>query len=424
MTEFVNYYEILQVSPTATLEEIKAAFRRLAREYHPDVNPNNPAAEVKFKQINQAYQILGDPHQRYLYDQQVNFKVDPSSPSPLTAEDYYRQGLTKIQRQSYLEAIKNFTKAIELNPNFLEAYLRRIEAFYKSGKDRQVLEDCQKVLQIHPNCSQAYYYLGCSRQRLGYTQSAIEAYSQAIFYQPYEAEFYHHRGLAYHELKSFSFAFNDLEKALYLSRQKRDYRLAHLIAKDFKKSALDLIKSRLKLGLLPFTFSFNVILNTLFNLKFIFTQPRQGLLESYYRLDQKQIIAVSLVNGCISYFLFSHLNLVNPNFFNFLPFLGLIFISFMSRTLGSRYGQFSGDLFVAGSSLLPLSFIGGLLTFFQEINPVLKITLVLLGLGYTAFILDTGLREIANLPKKLTLFLMPLMLVVISFPFWGLFSIL
>jgi len=64
----MDYYEVLQVERTATDAELKAAYRKLAMQYHPDRNPNNPDAEEKFKACSEAYQVLSDPDKRAAYD--------------------------------------------------------------------------------------------------------------------------------------------------------------------------------------------------------------------------------------------------------------------------------------------------------------------------------------------------------------------
>lgn len=63
-----NYYEALNLDKTATPEEIKKSYRKLARKYHPDINPNNKEAENKFKEISEAYAVLSDPEKRKQYD--------------------------------------------------------------------------------------------------------------------------------------------------------------------------------------------------------------------------------------------------------------------------------------------------------------------------------------------------------------------
>ncbi|MBW4441267.1 MAG: J domain-containing protein [Plectolyngbya sp. WJT66-NPBG17] len=68
-TNFKDYYQILGVSKSASADDIKKAFRKLARQYHPDVNPDDKAAEAKFKEVNEANEVLSDPDKRKKYDQ-------------------------------------------------------------------------------------------------------------------------------------------------------------------------------------------------------------------------------------------------------------------------------------------------------------------------------------------------------------------
>ena len=86
-----DYYEILGVKKSASADDIRKAFRKLARKYHPDVNPGDKSAEEKFKAISEANEVLSDPKKRKIYDQ-VGFYSDNIDPA--AAEAYARGGAT------------------------------------------------------------------------------------------------------------------------------------------------------------------------------------------------------------------------------------------------------------------------------------------------------------------------------------------
>ena len=73
--DFKDYYSTLGVAKTATPKEIKQAFRKLARQHHPDVNPGDKAAEAKFKEITEAYEVLRDPDKRARYDRDTAYAI-------------------------------------------------------------------------------------------------------------------------------------------------------------------------------------------------------------------------------------------------------------------------------------------------------------------------------------------------------------
>lgn len=89
MSKYEDFYKILGVQKTASEDEIKKAYRKLAMKYHPDKNPNDKAAEEKFKEISRAYETLKDPKRRKLYDQ---FGSNPSYAQHFHGFDPFRQG--------------------------------------------------------------------------------------------------------------------------------------------------------------------------------------------------------------------------------------------------------------------------------------------------------------------------------------------
>jgi len=100
--QYIDYYKLLGINKDATEKDIKKAYRKLARLYHPDVNPNNKEAEKKFKEINEAYEVLGNAENRKKYDK---YGKDWQH-----AEAYEKaEAQQKSQRQSYSNSQQNYS---------------------------------------------------------------------------------------------------------------------------------------------------------------------------------------------------------------------------------------------------------------------------------------------------------------------------
>src|SRR5512136_1972280 len=88
-----DYYEVLGVKKDASQDDIKKSFRQLARKYHPDLNKGSKEAEEKFKEINEAYQVLSDPQEKAQYDQVGHAEFRPGDTSgykPPSYDDLFR----------------------------------------------------------------------------------------------------------------------------------------------------------------------------------------------------------------------------------------------------------------------------------------------------------------------------------------------
>jgi curved DNA-binding protein len=146
-----NYYQILGVSRSATNEEIKKSFRKLARQYHPDVNPDDRQAEEKFKDINEAYDVLSDEAKRADYDALLsgrpNRRPRPSpprsnasygtAPPPRQPAEYWRDYSASTTKRT-----KVVGAASRPLPRDVEAKLiLPLEKAYRGGQERIRLED-------------------------------------------------------------------------------------------------------------------------------------------------------------------------------------------------------------------------------------------------------------------------------------------
>lgn len=308
-----DYYSILQLSPDATLNDIKIAFRRLAREYHPDLNPNDTETKEQFQYISEAYEVLSDPEKRHRYYLEhyvikYNEKQDrnyikalynhPPFTSNRRAEKLYNQGLKKIQHQQYTKAIDKYTQAIEIDPEFIAAYLKRCEAYNQLGNYHGILEDCYQIITINPAIIKAFYYQGRARYRLGFTQGAINSYSEVIRQNSHHAQSYYYRGIAYQNLQDIDSAIKDFKVAGNLFKAEGNEEACLMIKQHL--SSLNSSNSRLENLFEGCVQIVQNSLKTTGNLgkaaqKIKFLQSEEGLL-SIFKKKSKLIINLSKSN--------------------------------------------------------------------------------------------------------------------------------
>ena len=411
MPESKDYYKILQVSKQATSEEIKAAFRRLARQYHPDLNPDDKASSEKFREICEAYEALSEANGSYQGDRNPRNQAN----GQLSDRHFYVQGVEKALQKDYQGALDRFNQAIKLNPRFFEAYLKRCEVRYKLGDDRGVLEDCHQILQIN-SCPQAYYHQGRSRLRLGYPESAIEAYTEAIRLEDNYAQAYYYRGLAYQELKATASAVKDIQTAAQKFRSQGDlsgYQLATATLKNLNKGWNIGIVTKISSTLGDAVKALTIIVN-----------PGGGLLPAFARLVPEQAAVTGIVYGIIANLGFlggcalglSGLgDYFSLGLIGMMPFVSLVVTSAIARFVFGRRGGFAGDIFLAGATVLPL----GLLAL---VFPVLPLSFAVIAsvfaCCYTILLLYSGCTQISNLSEAKAAFVVPVILVISSWLFY------
>ena len=442
MANETDYYSILQVSPKATAEDIKLSFRRLARQYHPDLHPNQPETAEYFKQISQAYDVLSDEVKRRRYDRDLNFQAASNyrrttytSASYRTsrskvqkAQDFFVRGVAKSKKKEYRKAVKEYSQAIELDPNFIDAYLKRCEMRYKLGDNQGVLDDCSRIISISPAVPKAYYYQGRSRFSLGYVEAAIESYSEAIRQDKSYAQAHYYRGIAYQDLKDNLLALEDWQVAAELFRLEGNYGAYRLTKKNI--NALNRqyfgISSTFSGIANLFNNAVTILISYLFN-------PAGGLLPAFGRLSNFQATGIGLIYGvtadlCLtgsSYLLVGNPNNFVPSilsfslgqllFINLLPFLCLILSSFVVRLANDVRGDLAQDIFLAGTSLLPIALsllATGFVVGSSVISNLLLLTLLIFGFSYGILTLYTNCTQIIKLSEAKSSVLTPLMLAV------------
>ncbi|MBC5994215.1 tetratricopeptide repeat protein [Pontibacter cellulosilyticus] len=207
-----NYYSVLGISHTATTQEVKAAYKRLAIKYHPDKNQGNVLAEEMFKQINAAYQTLSNPNKRARYDlrlqyqrerqrvlrQQQAYQVDPryyQTRQPAgVSERYYRP----IRRETYKFSRKDWYITIAFVAGLLTfSLLLKVVMDYVTGEDK--------------------YKTALTYIADGKYSSAHRLLSDAIHFMPENADAYEARAMIELDVyENYPAALDDLNKALKL----------------------------------------------------------------------------------------------------------------------------------------------------------------------------------------------------------------
>ena len=418
-----DYYARLQVSPDASQAEIKAAFRRLARRYHPDLNPNDPSALEKFRALHEAYEVLTDQVLRQRYDRTGTSEYDGTRPQ--SAHDFYLRGIQQTLSRRYKGALADFDRAIELQSDLAEAYLRRAQVRYIIEDDAGVLADCQRLLQFSQRLPKTHYYLGLARYRLGYTESAIAAFTEAITYEPDDPQAYFQRGIAHGDIQEWDEAANDFQTASVHYQAQGDLEGYHRSC-DRIRSLHHQRRFKLRNPVRKLTIKRWGLLGRLNRYLFgLLGNPSEELTALYSHLNQRQ----ALRGGC----LLALLSLGGFTLGGYVlqlagettaatalsrlwlsgcaTFLSLIVLLAFSRLWLRRHGGWSSDTFVAGATLLPMG-IFALVSPVALVVPWLWLLLLCIALHHTFLTLYSGCHQIHHYTEVVTTWLVPSLLFI------------
>ncbi len=424
MSDLQEHYHVLRLPQRATQAEIKQSFRQLARRYHPDLNPNDPESAEIFRKVCKAYEVLSQHGRQFATNIKSESELDPDTPiNGALRHDFqkaYIQALGQISQKNYGAAIADFTQALTLNPKSLEAYMGRCQARFAMGDDHGVLNDCQEIIKLKPQTAQAHYLQGRSRHRLGNPQLAVEDYSRAIVLSKDYAKAYYHRGMAQVDAQRYRQGTRDLQVALKLFRKQNNMAAYQQVSATLKTMQTGSYSQTVTDGTLN---EFGPILQILPK---VLLNPAGHLLSTFSLLSPIQAMMAGLLFSLIAIFAATLGLLFQSSPFSVLPgplvvlgggvlFLSLFTTSALSRAVMGNSDSWPGDVYLAGSALLPIGvwfLLGG----------------VSLGLGQVAFSVLTvsafcllvltlynGCTQLNNLPEAAAVYVVPLMVMVSGF---------
>lgn len=427
-----DYYRLLQVSRSASRTDIKAAFRRLARRYHPDLNPNNPKAEDKFRALREAYEVLTDKVRRQRYDQTQNpDDIRNPTATPETSHDFYIRGVYHALSRSYQAALADYTQAIRLDPRFTEAYMRRGQVRYVLGDDSGVLEDCQSAIALDPDQSQAYYYQGLARYRLGYTQSAIAAFTEAIRRESDNTKAYYQRGLAHQDIQETPQAIADFQTAAFQYRDQGDM-ASYQRLQDHIYQTMPTYRRRIATTKALGWVQVGPFVSLLFTL---LSNPTGEILSAYARLDRQQAVMTgnSLAVVADIGFTVGLYKLTQSATWQAAVALwisgGAAFLALaaglaIARGWQRRRSGWSGDVFLAGAMVLPMGILALISPYLREFGTGPELIATLFAGSHTLLIGYSGSTQIQAFSEKAAAWLMPGLCILSAAAGWGVWQLL
>jgi curved DNA-binding protein CbpA len=271
----LNFYEILGINKNASEEEMKAAFKSLAKKYHPDKHAGNPVYEEHFKKINSAYQVLSDPKKRERYNlklfyqsqkkfstpspsvtrQQAPQKMRPTyNPKPdeftkqqkikygfislfgivvfitgayffynymntITAKDYLQEGILNESQKQDLFALESYTAAIGYDENLTEAFIRRANLRIKKMNDYQgAIYDYTTVLKQKKDANIYFQRAKCYIKIKNYPEVLKDLNSAIELNNKFDSLYYYRGEVNNHILQNFSKAIEDYKTAIHLNK--------------------------------------------------------------------------------------------------------------------------------------------------------------------------------------------------------------
>ncbi|MEM1391827.1 MAG: serine/threonine-protein kinase [Cyanobacteria bacterium P01_H01_bin.150] len=164
------------------------------------------------------FQGLGNNSQAELAEPTPS--AEPAAVEQKTAEDFYKAGIEKSNNEDFTGAIEDFTQAININPDYVIAYIRRGNAHNDLKDYQEAIKDYTQAIRINPNYALAYYNRGNVRRALRENKAAIDDYTEAIRLNPKNADAYNNRGIVYYDLEEYEGAIKDYTEAIKINPSK------------------------------------------------------------------------------------------------------------------------------------------------------------------------------------------------------------